>query len=96
VATAIEAETVLLDEIMAVGDADFRRRCNERIERFVSSGATVVLVSHDLEPLESLCTRAVLVAEGRIVADGAVADVVASYKSAAERRDASRGIAKSR
>lgn len=88
VATAIEAETVLLDEILAVGDADFRRRCNERIERFVSSGATVVLVSHELEPLESLCTRAVLVSEGRIVADGAVADVIGRYRDAvADRRE---------
>jgi ABC-type multidrug transport system ATPase subunit len=52
VATSIEAETILLDEILAVGDAAFRRQCYARIERFVSSGGRVVVVSHDLEPLD--------------------------------------------
>lgn len=79
VATAIEAETVLLDEILAVGDAAFRRQCNARIERFVASGATVAVVSHELEPLESLCSRAIWIAEGRVVADGPAREVIARY-----------------
>ena len=79
VATAIEAETVLLDEILAVGDAAFRRQCNVRIERFVANGATVAVVSHELEPLASLCSRVLWVSEGRIVADGAAAEVIARY-----------------
>jgi len=79
IATAIEAETVLLDEILAVGDAAFRRQCNARIERFVASGATVAVVSHELEPLETLCSRVLWVSEGRIVADGAAAEVIARY-----------------
>ena len=80
VATAIDAETVLLDEILAVGDAAFRRQCNARIEGFVADGATVVVVSHELEPLETLCSRVLWVAEGRIVADGPPADVIARYR----------------
>jgi len=80
VATAIDAETILLDEILAVGDANFRAQCTERIERFVRNGATVVVVSHELEPLESLCTRAVWVSGGRIVADGTALDVIESYR----------------
>jgi ABC-2 type transport system ATP-binding protein len=80
VATAIEAETILLDEILAVGDAAFRRQCDARIERFVSNGATVALVSHDLDPLERLCSRVLWVSEGRVVADGAAAEVVARYR----------------
>jgi ABC-type polysaccharide/polyol phosphate transport system ATPase subunit len=80
VATSIEAETILLDEILAVGDAAFRRQCYARIERFVSGGATVVVVSHDLEPLESLCSRALWIGEGAIVADGGVADVISRYR----------------
>jgi ABC-type polysaccharide/polyol phosphate transport system ATPase subunit len=80
VATSIEAETILLDEILAVGDAAFRRQCYARIERFVSGGATVVVVSHDLEPLESLCSRALWVAEGKIIADGDVAEVISRYR----------------
>ncbi len=80
VATAIDAETVLLDEILAVGDAAFRRQCDERIARFVRRGATIVLVSHDLEELATLCTRTVWVAKGQIMADGPTDAVVASYR----------------
>ena len=82
VATSIEAETMLLDEILAVGDAAFRSRCHARIERFVGNGATVVVVSHDMDILEGLCTRAIWVAGGRIVADGAAAEVIARYRAA--------------
>jgi len=80
VATAIEAETILLDEILAVGDATFRRQCYARIERFVSGGATVVVVSHDLEPLEGLCSRALWISAGTVVADGSAPDVIARYR----------------
>jgi ABC-2 type transport system ATP-binding protein len=89
VATSIEAETILLDEILAVGDAAFRRQCYARIERFVSDGATVLVVSHDLEPLESLCSRGLWISGGQIVADGSVTDVISRYRqSVAERKDA--------
>jgi ABC-2 type transport system ATP-binding protein len=81
VATAIDAETILLDEILAVGDATFRKQCDERIARFVRKGATVVLVSHDLEELQSLCSRAIWVAEGRVIADGPSASVVDQYRA---------------
>jgi len=80
VATTIDAETVLLDEILAVGDAAFRRQCNVRIERFVTNGATVVLVTHDLEAIESLCSRAIWLSEGRVVADGPPAEVISRYR----------------
>ncbi len=82
VATAIDAETILLDEILAVGDAAFQRQCQERIGRFVSSGATIVLVSHDLTTLESMCSRALWVSDGRVVADGPTSEVAAKYRQA--------------
>jgi ABC-2 type transport system ATP-binding protein len=80
VATSIDADTVLLDEILAVGDAAFRRQCNARIERYVTNGATVVLVSHDLEAVESLCSRVIWISEGGVVADGPPADVIGRYR----------------
>jgi len=80
VATSVEAETILLDEVLAVGDAAFRRRCTERIERFVKGGATVVVVSHELDTLNDLCARAVWVDGGRVVDDGAAGDVIARYE----------------
>jgi len=82
IATTIAAETVLLDEILAVGDAAFHRQCQARIERFVNNGATVVIVSHELEAIESLCSRTVWISQGRVVADGRTADVVAAYRGA--------------
>ncbi|MBV8517506.1 MAG: ABC transporter ATP-binding protein [Acidobacteria bacterium] len=81
VATAIEADTILLDEILAVGDASFRRQCQARIERFVTNGATVVVVSHELDVVASLCSRVIWVEEARVVADGPAADVIARYRA---------------
>ena len=80
IATSVEAETMLLDEIFAVGDAAFRKQCNSRIARFVASGATVVVVSHDLDTIAELCSRTVWVSGGKIVADGATGDVLARYQ----------------
>jgi len=86
IATAIEAETILLDEVLAVGDEAFRSACKGRSERFVSAGATVVVVSHDLEALESLCARTVWISQGRIAADGPASEVIASYRLAVARK----------
>ena len=80
VATSIEAETILLDEILAVGDAAFREQCDARIARFVGNGATVMLVSHDLAAIESMCSRTLWVSGGSVVADGPTAEVIAKYQ----------------
>lgn len=80
VATSIDAETVLLDEILAVGDAAFRDQCKARIEGFVRRGATVVLVSHDLDAVQSMCSRTICVAGGEIVDDGPTASVIDRYQ----------------
>jgi ABC-type polysaccharide/polyol phosphate transport system ATPase subunit len=80
IATTIDADIVLLDEILAVGDASFRERCDERIRRFRQSGSTIVLVSHDLEAVRNLCTRAVWVANGNIGAVGRADEVIEAYQ----------------
>jgi ABC-type polysaccharide/polyol phosphate transport system ATPase subunit len=90
VATSIEADTVLLDEILAVGDAEFRTQCDGRIARFVNSGATVILVSHELDAIESICSRTVWVAHGEIAADGPTSEVLARYRGEIEAGRATR------
>jgi ABC-2 type transport system ATP-binding protein len=80
IATSIDAETLLLDEIFAVGDAAFREQCEVRLQRSIGNGSTLVMVSHDFEPLESLCERTICVSAGRIVDDGPTAEVVARYR----------------
>ena len=79
IATAVDAETILLDEILAVGDAAFRERCEERIRTFLREGRTIVLVSHETEEVVKLCRRTVWLANGAIVDDGPSAEVVARY-----------------
>lgn len=81
IATAVDAETILLDEILSVGDATFRARCEERIQSFVREGRTIVLVSHETEEVRKLCTRTVWLARGEIVVDGPSHEVVARYEA---------------
>jgi ABC-type polysaccharide/polyol phosphate transport system ATPase subunit len=80
IATTIDAEIVLLDEVLAVGDASFREKCARRIHGFHSSGATIVLVSHDLESIRDLCSRAAWVEKGELRALGPVDEVIAAYE----------------
>jgi ABC-type polysaccharide/polyol phosphate transport system ATPase subunit len=80
IATAVDAETILLDEILAVGDASFRERCDERIQRFVNGGSTVIVVSHELATIRRLCTRTVWMAEGAVLADGRTDAIVDRYE----------------
>ena len=86
IATTIEADIVLLDEVLAVGDASFREKCEERIHSFHARGATIVLVSHDLSAVRDLCTRAAWVEGGRLRAIGNVQDVITEYESAVHHR----------
>jgi homopolymeric O-antigen transport system ATP-binding protein len=79
VAAHLEPEILLVDEVLAVGDAEFQRRCLGRMEELGSSGRTVVFVSHGLPAVAQLCDRAIQIDSGSIVADGAPAEVIAHY-----------------
>ncbi|MBR1871323.1 MAG: ABC transporter ATP-binding protein [Kiritimatiellae bacterium] len=69
VATAIEPDILLVDEVMAVGDADFRKKCATRIDALLSGGTTLILVSHSASDLKRHCRRIVTLDHGRIVSD---------------------------
>jgi lipopolysaccharide transport system ATP-binding protein len=79
VAAHLEPEILLVDEVLAVGDAEFQRRCLGRMEELGSSGRTVVYVTHMLPTIAQLCDRAIQIDSGRVVADGPPADVIAGY-----------------
>ena len=79
VAAFLEPEILLVDEVLAVGDAEFQRRCLGRMEDMGESGRTVVFVSHNMQTIAQLCDRAILLEGGSVVLDGESADVVARY-----------------
>ncbi|WP_395671539.1 ABC transporter ATP-binding protein [Phenylobacterium sp.] len=79
VAAHLESEILLVDEVLAVGDAEFQKRCLRRIGDMAHDGRTVVFVSHNLTAVQSLCHRTVLLEKGRVVADGATREVLQSY-----------------
>src|SRR5206468_2171320 len=68
-----------VDEVLAVGDFEFQRRCLGRMEDLSQSGRTVIFVSHNLQAISRLCDRAILLERGRTVEDGHSKDVVAQY-----------------
>jgi lipopolysaccharide transport system ATP-binding protein len=79
VAAHLEPEILLVDEVLAVGDAEFQRRCLGRMEDFSESGRTVLFVSHNMQTLAQLCDRTILLDQGRIERDGPSPEVVAYY-----------------
>ena len=79
VAAHLEPEILLVDEVLAVGDAEFQRRCLGRMEELSSHGRTVLFVSHNMQVLARLCDRAILLREGSVVMDGPSEEVVALY-----------------
>ncbi len=80
VAACVRPDILLLDEVLAVGDQSFRERCLARLGEFLSQDGTLLVVSHDLDSIRQLCTRAVWVHEGQVRMDGTVDEVLAAYE----------------
>lgn len=85
VASSVEPDVLLVDEVLSVGDAEFQKRCVERMQALSGSGKTVLFISHSTPAVRSLCTRAILLAAGRVTATGPVDDVLDSYLTAGSR-----------
>jgi lipopolysaccharide transport system ATP-binding protein len=88
VAAHLATEIILVDEVLAVGDLGFQRKCVGRMTTLAAEGRTVLLVSHNLGLVQRLCTRAILLAGGGIVADGDVDSVVRTYTDGSAPIDA--------
>ena len=79
VAAHLEPELLIIDEVLAVGDADFQKKCLNKMEDFGQEGRTVLFVSHNMPAVTRLCSRAILIEEGRMTNDGPAPQVVTSY-----------------
>jgi lipopolysaccharide transport system ATP-binding protein len=79
VAAHLEPEVLLVDEVLAVGDAAFQRKCLGKMQDISRGGRTVLFVSHSMPTVVRLCERVVLMSEGRVVDDGAPAEIVGRY-----------------
>lgn len=81
VATEIDPEILVLDEILAVGDVAFQQKCFDRLKQFRESGKTILLVTHSLAQVQKFCSRAILIDYGRVVLDGHPDEVVELFQS---------------
>ena len=79
VAINVDADILLIDEILGVGDAAFQTKCFNRLKEIKANGTTIVLVSHSLDQIERLCDRSIWLHEGKIHMDGLPAEVHARY-----------------
>lgn len=79
VAINVDAEILLIDEILAVGDQHFQDKCFEKLEQLKSSGKTIVIVSHSLGSVKKLCNRGIWIYDGEVRLDGNIDDVVSEY-----------------
>jgi ABC-type polysaccharide/polyol phosphate transport system ATPase subunit len=82
IATAIDPEVLLVDEVLGVGDLSFQNKARERMKEMMARAHLMVMVSHDLEAIEKTCTRAIWMDHGRLVRDGPCAEVSAAYQAA--------------
>lgn len=89
VAAHLDPEILVVDEVLAVGDAEFQRKCLGRMNKVASEGRTVLFVSHQMEAIQSLCTRAIWLEDGQTKMDSTAGEVVLSYLASTTRLAAS-------
>ena len=81
VAAHLEPEILLIDEVLAVGDAEFQKKCLGKMEDIASEGRTVLFVSHRISAIRSLCNRGILLDKGKLIFDGKIDETINHYTS---------------
>jgi ABC-2 type transport system ATP-binding protein/lipopolysaccharide transport system ATP-binding protein len=81
IATTIEPEILIVDEILGVGDFRFRKKSEQRIRSLMEGGTTVLIVSHSIEQIKKLCSRAIWLEKGKKLMDGETLEVCAAYEA---------------
>lgn len=81
IATIVEPDILILDEVFAVGDAKFRKKSEKKIKSMFKDGVTVLFVSHNIEQVKNICNKAILLEKGKLLAEGDVKEVCEIYES---------------
>jgi ABC-2 type transport system ATP-binding protein len=81
IATIVEPDILILDEVFAVGDAKFRKKSEKKIKSMFKDGVTVLFVSHNIEQVKNICNKAILLEKGKLIAEGDVKDICEIYES---------------
>jgi lipopolysaccharide transport system ATP-binding protein len=87
VAAHLETEILFVDEVLAVGDAAFQKKCMGKMEKVSHEGRTIIFVSHNLLAVQTLCPRTIYLDQGKVVADGSSASVISAYLQAIPRSE---------
>ncbi|GAH07437.1 unnamed protein product, partial [marine sediment metagenome] len=80
VSSCIEPDILLVDEVLAVGDASFRQKCMHRIQSLLKKGTSIVFVSHNLYMVQAVCTDSIYIKHGKIKSHGKTSDVIDRYE----------------
>ena len=86
VASCIEPDILLVDEVLAVGDASFRQKCIERIKTLLSNGTSLIFVSHDMGLVRAVCERAIHIEHGQVQSTGTSGEIIDQYNQVLEKR----------
>lgn len=86
IATAVEPEVLILDEVLSVGDAKFRAKSEKKVRSMFDKGVTVLFVSHSVAQVKSICNKAILLEHGKIIASGEVEDICAIYEERTDKK----------
>jgi ABC-type polysaccharide/polyol phosphate transport system ATPase subunit len=86
VASCIEPDILLVDEVLAVGDASFRQKCIERIKLLLSNGTSLIFVSHDMGLVRAVCERAIHIEHGQVQSTGTSGEIIDQYNQVLEKR----------
>lgn len=80
IATVVKPDILILDEVLSVGDAKFRKKSEEKMMELIDGGTTVLFVSHSLDQVKRICNKAVILSKGELVAYGDIDDMAAKYQ----------------
>lgn len=86
IATAVEPDILILDEVLSVGDAGFKKKSLAKVKSMFEKGVTVLFVSHSIDQVKAICDRAILLEKGRIIAQGTTDEVIPVYEDKIKKK----------